>query len=296
MSGAPRTILRRFFERVFPYVPRFPVLAIGFEGDVPLESSGRGAPDQDWPIGSRWTQIDAAAAGDILWVKRAAGLDGWAKLGTILNEAQDDAIAAAQAAADAAQGDVNTLRTEYDAQAALLGDLTDIVGPSAPPGSADTVVEGFQSIITQLNALNSVQFQSMASDAASTDATNGRDTGLGMTCEAGQTYAFEWWMFTTTSASTIGARWSVRSADAAGTLAVMSNSVIASGNQSGYALALNNWTAEPDGPGSEKILVRVSALFKCTKPGTVHLYIRPEGGTATAHAGSMFMYRKVTSA
>ena len=293
-----RTILSRYFERLFPFVPRYPALSVGDVGEPPLTSTGRGAPDMDWPTGSTWTQIDAADATSILWLKTAPGVAGWAKYATVLAATDDTALSyaeAAQDAADAAQADVDTLRAEFDAQTALIGDLTTIVGGEAPPGSPATVVAAIEAIEADVAALTGHVI--MDATVAPTDASNGAATGLSLAVTAGTTYMLEWWIYTTTSSATIAARWSVRSSDAAGTIAVASRAVMASGQQSGYAAALNDWTAETNGPGSDKILEVVQALFTCTTSGTIELYIRPEveGGTATAHAGSVLMHRKVTT-
>lgn len=309
--------LRRLALSVVDHALQVPALVIGSKGErtdaLPVITAGPGVPTDKRAASSIHLRTDVTGAAAFV----VSTGSGWgAPIETVATAAAAALVAAEQASTDAAaaaadasdastnadgaltaataaQADADQLRTDFDAQAALLGDLNDIVGPEAPPGSPPTVVAGFQYLIGELTGLPSGEVTT--GNTASTDAVNGNDTGLGLDVVNGTTYVFEWFLRVSTSAPTGGARWSVQaSGGATGALCLMSTAVVNGSTQSGYTLQLGDWTTEPNGPGSDQVLVHVRALYSCTADGHVSLYIRPESGTATAHAGSAMFYRSVT--
>lgn len=132
----------------------------------------------------------------------------------------------------------------------------------------------------------------MGADKAISDATNGEALALALAVVSGKTYLLSFWLRVSSAATTSGVRYAIKGSGGASATSVelSSRTNCAPGAQNGYAVGDAVFTAEGSGPGSEIVLSRVEVMYRASGIGTVTLWMKPEGGTATVHAGSVLRW------
>lgn len=146
--------LRRLALSILDHALQVPALVLGSRGEradaLPVLSAGPGVPTDRRAAGSVHLRTDASGAAVLCVSTGSAWGAPIEAVETAAAAAQTDADAA-QGAADAAQGTADGVRSDLDALSELLGDLTTIVGPTAPEGYPADLAAGFALLSSLVN-------------------------------------------------------------------------------------------------------------------------------------------------